>query len=59
VTEAFEEAKDPCDQRNSSKKIRYRPPNPDKKSLVDPQPPKTLRARKKKLNALAAQKAAA
>ena len=46
-------------QRHSSKKARYRPPNPDKKPLGDPQLRKLNDQERKKLNALAAQKAAA
>lgn len=46
-------------QRNSSKKARYRPPNPDKKPLGDPQLRKLNDQERKKLNALAAQKNAA
>lgn len=46
-------------QRKSSKKARYRPPNPDKKPLGDPQLRKLNEQEKKKLNALAAQKTAA
>lgn len=43
-------------QRNSSKKARYRPPNPDKKPLGDPKVRKLNDRERKKLKALAAQK---
>jgi hypothetical protein len=43
----------------SSKKARYRPPNPDKKPLGDPKLRKLNDQERKKLNALAAQKATA
>lgn len=46
-------------QRKSSKKARYRPPNPDKKPLGDPKLRKLNDQEKKKLNDLTTQKAAA
>lgn len=46
-------------QRNSSKKARYRPPNPDKKPLGDPQLRKLNDQERKKLKALATPKKAA
>jgi hypothetical protein len=45
-------------ERKASKKARYRPPNPDKKPLGDPEIRKLTAEEKESLNALTAQTAA-